>query len=548
MHTIGVISETSLSKMTMILIPLSKCTNDLQASLCRGIKCANTEMVKDSLEKGAEVSTTAIYDHWNYHGGLSALDVAVDMGLEKMVQVLLDHKSCNVNFKAQSGLTSLHIAAFKNNLTMAKKLISKGAMIDVYSPFQSIFNSKLYSRVTVKIYQDTKDLYGVTALQVAVTANSLDMVKLLVDYGANINSHCRNRKGDGYTSLHFAVMRSNIVMIDLLLSMGARVNVKMNTETTILYLAVYTRNKDIVKRLLDAGAHVDSRSNVDGFHGITPLLEAVRLNLKEIALMLVANGADVNATAKRKSTSTYVNVIDMTLENFDPDMLELVLNMGADIDNSEFHSYSIRSNKMLLKYAIQFRDNGLFVNEKLTKWADSKKKIKYDDFGNECRAQVERKDEEKIEDCYVRYCDLLFKNADQVVIYADNESIRKALELRNDENKLPLYTQILIRKFKKEYKRYRLLKEAAAHLKDITYLPYLCVRRILMYFSNYDLLVLLGRFVVRPPYPVSMNKKYMGNGWPSDQRSPRNIFSRYLSFFTSRSLARRRKFADYNYN
>ncbi|XP_057328577.1 putative ankyrin repeat protein RF_0381 [Microplitis mediator] len=508
-YSIKQLNNSSCSDRDMAIIlnkyaAFNQRDDENQTMLYFAIKNDNTAIVKYLLEMDVDVTVTAAYKHCNYYGGLTALDVAVELEQENIVQLLLDHGNCHVNFKAESGLTPLHIAALKNNLTIAKKLISKGATIDVYSTYQSIPYSTTNRRAVhgnfirnhyqmhsteSKIDTDMEHLNGMTALQVAAKFKSLEMVQLLVDLGGDVNAHCKDR-GDGYTALHYAVMNYDSAMVDFLLSKGARVNIKSNDEKTILHFAVGTRNKDIVKRLLDAGADVNIRSNTDYFDDITPLLEAVRFHLKETVLMLIEMGSDINATAKRKSTSTCVNVIDMTLEELDLDMLELMLNMGADVSGAEFRLYSFRNRKIFRKHLEKFWNAGLFVNKRLIKWADLKITKKYD-LRNKRQAQVRKMEEEEIGDRYVSFYDLLFKNLDQMVMYAENESIWKALEL--NVHSLPWNHQVLINSFQEEYKRYQLQKETEKMLVNIIDLPYLCVRKILMYFSYDDLFVYLGR-------------------------------------------------------
>ncbi|XP_008546906.1 putative ankyrin repeat protein RF_0381 [Microplitis demolitor] len=455
-----------------------------EAILYSAIVNRNIEIVKYLLEMDADVSLTAAYTHGNY-GGLTALDVAIELGLEDIIQLLLDHESCDVNATAESGLTPLHFAALTNNFKIAKKLISKNATIDVCSTYQSVRKPT----IKIKVHSDMKRLNGVTALQVAAIANSLEMVKLLVDHGADVNAHCKNR-GDGYSALHYAAMNNNSAMIEFLLSKGARVDIKSNNEKTILHFAIGTKDKDIVKRLLDAGADVNIKSNTNYFDGITPLLEAVRLNLKEIVSMLIEMGPDINATAERKLTSTCVNVIDMTLGELDPDMLQLMLNMGADVSNAEFRRYCFRYTDIFLKYLEKFRVSKLFDNERLTKWVEFKK-IKDEDLRNERQAQVMKMGAEEIEDRYIRFYDLLLKNVDEMAMYTDNEIIKKALE--PDVYGLSKDEKILTRNFKKEYKRYQMQKEVEKVLGSIIDLPYPCLKKILTYFSYDDLFENLGR-------------------------------------------------------
>ncbi|XP_057328229.1 putative ankyrin repeat protein RF_0381 [Microplitis mediator] len=467
------------------------------------IKNENIEMVKYLLDMGANVNILATYDHRNYTSGLAALHVAVDLKLADIVQLLLDQEDCDVNVKSESGLTPLHIAALNNNLAIAKKLINKGATNEVYSRYGSLLNATPFHMAVLKnsvevikyflqdlkIHIDIKTIDGVTALQVAAKANSLDTVKLLLDHGADFNAH--SNRGDGYTALHFAVRNKNIPMIDLLLSKSPWVNIKSNDEKTILHLAVGTKDREIVKRLLDAGAHADNVSNSGEFHNITPLLEAARLNLKEIVLMLIDKGADINATTKN-SFFFELNAIGVVLREPSPEMLELVLNLGADVNKVRCPEVSGSMQWILVQHVTKLKAAKLFVNKKLSKWADSNQKDKK--FENKCKLQVKRMKEEKIGDSSVSYHDLLVKNVDQVTMYAENKSIEKAIKFYKLKSKFPLYAHMLTNSFNKGHKRNQLLKDTEKRMQEVFLgLPSNCVRKILMYCSNDDLLMSLER-------------------------------------------------------
>jgi ankyrin repeat protein len=56
-------------------------------------------------------------------------------------------------------------------------------------------------------------LKGTTPLMVAVLRSKLDVIKLLIEHGAQINQQCSN----GYTALHYAVQENLIQYVKLLL-------------------------------------------------------------------------------------------------------------------------------------------------------------------------------------------------------------------------------------------------------------------------------------------------------------------------------------------
>lgn len=89
-------------------------------------------------------------------------------------------------------------------------------------------------------------------------------VKLLVGYGADVTAMTSERH-DHRTVLHYAVLSGNVDIVRLLLNHGA--NVKFPPEfqkPTPLDFAILRGNVDMVRLLLDAGADVNSGSPIIG--------------------------------------------------------------------------------------------------------------------------------------------------------------------------------------------------------------------------------------------------------------------------------------------
>ena len=97
---------------------------------------------------------------------------------------------------------------------------------------------------------------GVTPLHIALDESDVLSAKLLIESGADVN------KADyfGMTSLMYAVRNEDADQddfVDLLLETGADVNARDTRGDTALFMAASAGNKNCVKHLLRAGAHIN---------------------------------------------------------------------------------------------------------------------------------------------------------------------------------------------------------------------------------------------------------------------------------------------------
>ncbi|HUT28146.1 MAG TPA: ankyrin repeat domain-containing protein [Sedimentisphaerales bacterium] len=243
---------------------------------------------------------------------------------------------------AYEGFTPLHMAVFTGNMEAARRLLAGGA--DVNPRFNS----------------------GATPMELAAAAGRLDMVKLLFEHGAgftNLEGHCALAAAvdggnlevvrfmldngvdvngfykDGETALHHAAEQAKTEFVKLLLEYGADVEIKGGRwdSHSALYSTVNgcifadrARYKDYVataRLLLEAGADVDTKGQ-----GLTPLsLLCLEVNLLrgkpniELIKLLLDSGADVNFHRPGDCTPLINAVITKNLE-----LTKTLVEGGAD--------------------------------------------------------------------------------------------------------------------------------------------------------------------------------------------------------------------------
>lgn len=123
-------------------------------------------------------------------------------------------------------------------------------------------------------------------LVIAVQHGLIDRVRELLKLGLDPN-HMDN----GFTLLHWAAQERHIDIVRLLFENGADINAKDALGVTPLYYAAGDGDLKVVETLVELQADVGSRSRYGA-----AIHNSVAHGHKKIVELLIANGADVNAT------------------------------------------------------------------------------------------------------------------------------------------------------------------------------------------------------------------------------------------------------------
>lgn len=98
--------------------------------------------------------------------------------------------------------------------------------------------------LSTEINVDERDSFGGTALHAAMFQEKLEIVKLLIDYGFDVNAQGTS---NGYTPLHDAVWADNLEAAELLIEKGADISIKAKDGKTALDKAKEATKTDFVK-------------------------------------------------------------------------------------------------------------------------------------------------------------------------------------------------------------------------------------------------------------------------------------------------------------
>ncbi|KAL0639883.1 Ankyrin repeat domain-containing protein 16 [Maublancomyces gigas] len=178
----------------------------------------------------------------------TALTNAIKCGNIAIARLLLRHGAdpnvwdgCARDLAARFSGTALHVAAAQEpaNEVWVEMLLENGAEVNA------------------------RDQHRRTALHIACMRESdpCVVVKQLLRAGIDINAFCEQHQ----TALWVAVFRRNEELVKLLLDSGANTSIRNNVGSSVLHMAVHYTWGDITKVLLEAGADIAAK-NRDGLN------------------------------------------------------------------------------------------------------------------------------------------------------------------------------------------------------------------------------------------------------------------------------------------
>ena len=204
------------------------------------------------------------------------------------IKAVKQHLAAGADVNAKDdkfGLTPLHFAAGRDRKEIVELLIAKGVNVN------------------------EKDNRGGTPLHSTASGGRKEIAKLLIAKGADVNA----KDEDGETPLDWAIRNSNWKHVrrrrtetaDLIDKHGGKTRKELEAAELgvsvegLPYISIHDAagaagrdgNIEAVKQHLVAGTDVDARDAEDK----TPLQHAAYWGHKEIAELLIAKGADVNA-------------------------------------------------------------------------------------------------------------------------------------------------------------------------------------------------------------------------------------------------------------
>ena len=185
---------------------------------------------------------------------------AIEYGHLNIVEYLLS-KGADPNKTEPKLQTALQEAIVQKNLEIIKVLVQNNADVNSY-------------------HLET------TPLLLAIEQNSFDIVQFLVENGADINAH----DNMNFTGIMYACINKNVQIAEYLLSKNCRVDQKNKSGETVLLIACKSEFFNLVKPLVERVCNV----NEPDLSKITPLYYAILGKSLETVKFLIEQGEKID--------------------------------------------------------------------------------------------------------------------------------------------------------------------------------------------------------------------------------------------------------------
>lgn len=242
--------------------------NPVYARLREAVATGNVKVVRERINEGASTN------HMDTNGW-TLLHLAASRGKERVLRVLLEKGGDAFARDYVGGFTALHYAAMHGRTRIAKLLLDfkgldKEKLVDARSEdgWTPLHVAAHYGRdsfvqllLESKGYVDALSDKGTTALQLAIIRERTSSIKVLLNWGANIDVQF------GFP-LRYAVIKGNVNCVRMLVEHGALTSIKRPEDgQTPLHLAALRSSEPLARLLCKFGADIHAFND----EGLTPV-------------------------------------------------------------------------------------------------------------------------------------------------------------------------------------------------------------------------------------------------------------------------------------
>ncbi|OAF69856.1 hypothetical protein A3Q56_02387 [Intoshia linei] len=415
----------------------------------------------------------------------TALTIAATAGNVDLVSMLLKCDA-NIEHHDKKGFTPLILSTAACSIPVIELLLDAGANINAYCEksrdtalslaCSSVKNEKNRSKL-VKLILDRgadiehRNVSDYTPLCLAASDGHLDVIKILLSSGAEINARTGSKLG--ISPLMLASMNGHVEAVEYFLSKGADIHAQIETnKNTALTLACFQGRADVVALLLKAKPNVEHRSK----SGLTPLMEAASGGYVDVCKLLVESNADVNAMPVNSSRDTALTIacekghtkfVDVLIQNHAYldvknkkgncplylacmggffEIVKMLLNAGADPDSND--------NRKVYCISVALRKGFVNIVRYLVKFVTQ---FPSDINHNRFMSNIDNYDEDQLRRCFT--CLEVVKAAKhQQETQANRNAFQLLMEEANEKHREEIKRGALARKREKRKNRKNKIK------------------------------------------------------------------------------------------
>lgn len=259
--------------------------------------------------------------------GFTPLHIAVINENLPVLNLLLRIPSIDLEKKSAEDSTALHYAIQKQNLEIIKLLVAKN--VNVNARFKNeppifivIFQSN--EKILKFLHEKGLELAVVSTdkfspLTAAITSKKIRLIEYLLKNGSDLEQKMSRDviSNDGqrmtliYTPIVFAIEGNDPDVVRILLEYGANVDIKLDHMSLIHYvLALENVCIEIIKLLIEYFVKQNVSIDFPDANGETALIYAIKKNKPEVVTLLLENNAFVNyVVPKVGSTPLHYSVV-----------------------------------------------------------------------------------------------------------------------------------------------------------------------------------------------------------------------------------------------
>ena len=285
---------------------------------------------------------------------------------KNLEELIYENDDINLDIHDENYNYLIHYLINFNQSKLIKLLLKKGIRLDIldidgrnilYYPIKynyiKILNKLLeYNKKNIGIsIIDIKDSLGNTALHYSVILNNIDIVKILISFGADpliINN-------ENYNVLHVGIKYNRNDILEYLIENQSSLNFVSSTGESFLQIAISFQNNYIINLILKRNCFIN---NQEKEYGISALHQSLIQNNIKLSKELINAGADINLQDFYGNTPFIYSVN----ENNNNELIEFLISFSdlnyniTNIDgNTALHiilSKKIEINKLLLEKII----------------------------------------------------------------------------------------------------------------------------------------------------------------------------------------------------